>query len=101
MSRWPNIVITDETMREGMQIESVTITLDQKLQLLEALSETGLKRIVVGSFVSPKWTPQMAEIDELIRRMRPRPGVSYLALALNERGRERRRQHSPPLTVED
>jgi hydroxymethylglutaryl-CoA lyase len=98
---WPKIVITDETMREGMQIESVTITLDQKLQLLDALSETGLKRIVVGSFVSPKWTPQMAEIDLLIQRLRPRPGVTYLALALNERGRERRRHFAPPLSVED
>src|ERR1043166_6485260 len=101
MSRWPRVVLTDETMREGMQIESVTISLEQKLDLLNALSATGLQRIVVGSFVSPRWTPQVAEIDTLIQRMQPRPGITYLALALNERGRERRRQYVPPLTVDE
>jgi len=101
MTRWPRVVLTDETMREGMQIESVAISLDQKLRLLDALSATGLQRIVVGSFVSPRWTPQMAEIDTLIQRMKARPGVTYLALALNERGRERRRQYVPPLTVDE
>jgi hydroxymethylglutaryl-CoA lyase len=97
----PRVVLTDETMREGMQIESVRISLEDKLRLLEALSETGLKRIVVGSFVSPKWTPQMAQIDELIGRMAPKPGVTYLGLALNERGEERLRQYVPPLSLED
>ena len=101
MTRWPQVILTDETMREGMQIESVTIALEQKLRLLDALSMTGLKRIVVGSFVSPRWTPQMAEIDTLIQHMQPRPGVTYLALALNERGRERRRQYVPPLTIDE
>lgn len=101
MHNYPRVVITEESMREGMQIESVAITLEQKLQLLDAISETGLKRIVVGSFVSPKWTPQMAQIDTLVQRMQVKPGITYLALALNERGRERMRQYSPPLTVED
>ncbi|MBI4278142.1 MAG: citramalate synthase [Armatimonadetes bacterium] len=97
----PSVVITEEGMRDGMQIESVRISLEDKLRLLDALSEAGLRRIVVGSFVSPKWTPQMAEIDALVQRMRPRPGVTYLALALNERGRERMRAHVPPLTIDD
>jgi hydroxymethylglutaryl-CoA lyase len=101
MTSWPRVVLTDETMREGMQIESVAISLEQKLDLLNALSATGLRRIVVGSFVSPRWTPQMAQVDALIQRMQPRPGVTYLALALNERGRERRRQYVPPLTVDE
>jgi hydroxymethylglutaryl-CoA lyase len=101
MRNYPRVVITEESLREGMQIESVSITIEQKLALLDALSETGLSRIVVGSFVHPKWTPQMAEIDTLVQRMTPRPGVTYLALALNERGRERMRQYSPPLTIEE
>jgi hydroxymethylglutaryl-CoA lyase len=100
MPGYPNVIVTEEGPREGMQIEEVSITTDQKLELIDALSDTGLKRIVVGAFVSPKWTPQMADIDTLVRRLRPRPGVTYLALALNEKGRERMRQHSPPLTVE-
>jgi hydroxymethylglutaryl-CoA lyase len=69
--RYPEIVYTEEGMREGMQIEDANIPIDAKVALLDALSETGLKRIVVGSFVSPLYTPQMARIDELIRVCRP------------------------------
>jgi hydroxymethylglutaryl-CoA lyase len=43
----------------------------------------------------------MAQVDELIERMNPRPGISYLALVLNDRGRERLEAHVPPLTAED
>ena len=100
MSRWPRVVFTEEGMREGMQIEDANIPIDDKVRLLDALSETGLKRIVVGSFVSPKWTPQMARIDELVQRFHPKPGVTYTALALNQRGVERAMQYSPPLTIE-
>jgi hydroxymethylglutaryl-CoA lyase len=97
---YPNIVYTEEGMREGMQIESAKIPIDAKVALLDALSETGLKRIVVGSFVSPKYTPQMARIDELMHKFHPKPGVTYLALALNEKGIERAQEYSPPLTTE-
>ena len=61
------------------------------------LSETGLKEIAVGSFVSPRWVPQMACIDELVKGFHPKPGVSYTATALNDMGRERLRQYIPPL----
>ena len=98
---YPQVVITEESLRDGLQIESLDISIEQKLRLLDALSASGLKRIVVGSFVSPRWTPQMAEIDNLMGRLEPRLGVTYLAIALNERGRERRRRWSPPLTVEE
>jgi hydroxymethylglutaryl-CoA lyase len=95
---YPKVEIIEEGMREGMQIESAAITVDAKIALLDALSVTGLKTIVVGSFVSPKWTPQMANIDELVDRFTPRDGVTYTALALNERGRERMSQYMPPLS---
>lgn len=95
---YPAVHIVEECMREGMQIESVEITLDDKVRLLDALSETGLKSIVVGSFVSPKYTPQMAEIDELLRRFTPRPGIEYTAVALNQKGRERAAEFTPPLS---
>jgi len=68
--------------------------------LLDALSETGLQQIVVGSFVSPKWTPQMERIDEIVSKFTPKPGVTYTALALNSRGVERAKAYSPPLTIE-
>jgi hydroxymethylglutaryl-CoA lyase len=94
---YPKVVLNEECMREGMQIESVDITVEQKLGLLDALSATGLRSIVVGSFVSPKYTPQMASVDELVSRMKPADGVHYLAVALNDRGRQRAAEHMPPL----
>ena len=101
MNRWPKVVFKEEGMREGMQIEDANIPVDDKVRLLDALSETGLKRIVVGSFVSPKWTPQMARIDEIVSKFHPKPGVTYTALALNATGIERAKQYSPPLTIEE
>ena len=87
-------------MREGMQIEDAQISVDDKVELLDMLSETGLQQIVVGSFVSPKWTPQMERIDEIVTKFKPKPGVTYTALALNSRGVERAKAYSPPLTIE-
>lgn len=98
MRQYPSVQIIEEGMREGFQIESVEVPLEAKLRLLDALSATGLKRIVVGSFVSPKWTPQMAEIDKLVESMEPSEGVIYTALALNDKGRERMASHVPPLS---
>jgi hydroxymethylglutaryl-CoA lyase len=95
---YPSVTVIEEGMREGFQIESAEISVADKLRLLDALSRTGLRRIVVGSFVSPRWTPQMARIDELVERMTPTPDVVYTALALNERGRERMAAHIPPLS---
>lgn len=100
MYRWPTVNYKEEGMREGMQIEDSEISIDDKVELLDALSETGLKQIVVGSFVSPKWTPQMERIDEIATRFTPKPGVTYTALALNSRGVERAKAYSPPLTIE-
>jgi hydroxymethylglutaryl-CoA lyase len=94
---YPRVVIIEEGMREGMQIESADISVDAKIELLNALSLTGLGTIVACSFVSPKWTPQMACADELMQRFTAVPGVRYTALALNEKGRERAAQYMPPL----
>jgi hydroxymethylglutaryl-CoA lyase len=99
MGGYPRIVLTEEGMREGMQIESAEIPVADKIRLLDTLSETGLQDIVVGSFVSPKWTPQMAHIEEIVKGFHPKPGVNYHAVALNEQGVERARQFSPPLSL--
>ena len=98
--RYPAIYYKEEAMREGMQIEDAGIPIDDKVALLDALGETGLKHIVVGSFVSPRYTPQMGRMDELMEKFKPKEGVTYTALALNERGVERASAYSPPLTVE-
>ena len=74
MSSLPeSVVITDDTMREGLQIESADIPVSEKLRLLDALGETGAKVISIGSFAHPKWTPQMACIDEIAERFVPKP----------------------------
>jgi len=100
MEDWPKVIYTEEAMREGMQIEDAGIPVEDKVALLDALSETGLKRIVVGSFVSPKWTPQMERIDDIVSRFRPNPDVTYTAVIMNPRGYERAKQYVPPLTIE-
>ena len=97
---YPRVILNEEGMREGMQIESAEIGVHDKIRLIDALSDTGLKRIVVGSFVSPKYTPQMARVDEIVTGFHPRIGVTYTALLVNQRAIERAMQYSPPLTIE-
>jgi hydroxymethylglutaryl-CoA lyase len=95
---FPKVSLNDELMREGMQIESVDIPIASKIKLLNALSASGLTQIEVGSFVSPRYTPQMADIDTLVSSFTPREGVRYTALALNQKGRDRMAAHMPPLS---
>jgi hydroxymethylglutaryl-CoA lyase len=57
--------------------------------LLEALMVSGLRRIELTSFVSPKWVPQLADAEELARTARPREGVQLSALVPNGKGLER------------
>ena len=97
----PSVEIIEEGMREGMQIESAGISVAAKVELLDALSATGLRHIVVGSFVSPRWVPQMAAIEEILVKFRPNPDVIYTALALNAKGAQRRAAFVPPLAPPD
>jgi len=97
--RYPKIIYNEEVMREGMQIEDANIPVEAKAELLNALSETGLKNIVVGSFVSPKYTPQMKNIEAVLARFKPKEGVTYTAMIPNDRGVERAKAFAPPLTV--
>ena len=55
-------------LREGIQIEDANVPINDKSLLLHDISDTELKRIVIGSFVSPKWTPQMTLIHSLVKR---------------------------------
>jgi hydroxymethylglutaryl-CoA lyase len=98
MAGYPKILHTEEAMRDGLQIENAEISAAAKIRLLDALSETGLQEIAVGSFASPKWTPQMANIDEVIKGFTPKPGVRYTYSYYNERGRERALAFTPPLS---
>jgi hydroxymethylglutaryl-CoA lyase len=101
MHRWPQVVYNEEVMREGLGIEDVAIPLAAKVELLDALSETGLRRLTLGAFVSPTFVPQMAGFEDLLRAFHPKPGVTYLPYLHNAKARERAQRHSPPLTLED
>jgi len=83
------VLIEDESLRNGLQIEKRLFSVEGKLHFIRGMESCGLRRIQVGSFVHPKWVPQMANTDELLARLEPTPGVTYTALVLNERGLER------------
>jgi len=86
-----SIRIVEVGPRDGLQNEQETIPTEQKIAFVEALSQTGLKEIEAGAFVSPKWIPQLADSDEVFGKMRRVPGVLYSALVPNEKGFERAR----------
>ena len=75
--------------RDGLQNEALLVPLEQKLRFVERLVAAGLTDIEVGAFVHPRWVPQMADADELVRRLPARDGVRYWALVPNERGLDR------------
>lgn len=75
--------------RDGLQNEPEHVPTDVKVAFVEALADAGLRWIEVGSFVRPDRVPQMADTEEVFRRLRPRPEVTYLALVPNLRGLER------------
>ena len=83
------VSITEEGPREGFQFERGAIPTARKIELIDALSGTGLEQINIVSFVNPKAVPGMADADEVVRGISPRPGVRYTGLWLNERGFER------------
>jgi hydroxymethylglutaryl-CoA lyase len=80
------ITIREVGTRDGIQSLGAFIDTPHKVQLVEALAETGLRRIEATSFVNPRAVPQMADAAEVMRRVRRRTGVSYEALVPNVRG---------------
>ena len=99
MSDLPAAVhITEEGPREGFQIEKGAIPTARKIELIDALSRTGLDRIQIVSFVNPKNVPGMADAEDVVRGFTPQPGVAYTALWLNEKGFQRALQFSGRLT---
>ena len=81
-----SISVREVGTRDGIQSLGAFIDTPRKVQLLEALSDTGLLRIEATSFVNPKAVPQMADAAEVMAQVRRRPGVIYEALVPNVRG---------------
>ena len=84
-----DLVFEDQTLRDGLQNENRIFSIEEKISLFQILADAGVKRIQIGSFVHPKWVPQMADTDELIRRLLSTEDVILTALILNRRGLER------------
>jgi hydroxymethylglutaryl-CoA lyase len=80
--------IVDVGPRDGLQNEQQTIPVEVKVELVDRLTDAGLRAIEVTSFVSPKWVPQMADGAEVMARIRRRPGVVYSVLVPNMKGFE-------------
>lgn len=98
---WPTVVYSEDIVREGFGIADPAIPLSARVELIEALSATGLKRLSLGAFVSPRYVPQMACFEELLRSFTPTPGVSYTTFTHTPKAREIAARFSPPLTLED
>lgn len=75
--------------RDGLQNEKKLLSTEEKTELIEAVADAGFPVIEVGSFVHPKAVPQMADTDEVFRRLRRKEGVQYRALIANLKGVER------------
>ena len=87
---WPDKVTFCEVgLRDGLQNEKTIPSVEQKLELLNAVVDSGVKIIEVGAFVHPKAVPQMADTDALCRAMKKVDGVEYRALVPNIKGVQR------------
>jgi hydroxymethylglutaryl-CoA lyase len=83
------VFINDVAVRDGFQSEPQFVPTEQKIALIDRLSETGLAKIEVTSFVSPKAIPNLRDAHEVMLGIKRAPGVVYAALVPNERGCER------------
>lgn len=83
------VIIEEQGLRDGIQNLPQAISLEKKLEYIDALVDAGVKRIQIASFVHPKLVPQMADSDELCRRVEKKEGVLYSGLVLNLRGVQR------------
>lgn len=82
------VKIVEVAPRDGLQAEKVTVPVTSRIQFINLLSEAGLKAIEVGSFVSPKWVPQMGESDKVYQGITKKEGINYSVLVPNLKGYE-------------
>src|SRR5436853_7658104 len=80
------IYVNDVAVRDGFQIEKACVPTATKVELINQLARTGLHKIEVTSFVSPKAVPALADANEVLAGIDRVPGVMYVALVPNIRG---------------
>jgi hydroxymethylglutaryl-CoA lyase len=81
-----NVTMVEVGPRDGLQNEPSSVPTAVKVELIERLAAAGLKVIEVGSFVSAKWVPQMADTGDVLARIARKNGVRYAVLTPNKRG---------------
>ncbi len=81
--------IHEVVARDGLQIEPQFVPTEQKIELIDALSDTGLAKIEVTSFVSPKAVPNLRDAETVMANIKRKPSVKYVALIANLKGAER------------
>ena len=84
-----HVEIFEEGPREGFQIEKGPIGTARKIELIDALSGTGVSTMQIVSFVNPRLVPGMADAEQVVAGITPAEGVSYRGLWLNSQGFER------------
>jgi hydroxymethylglutaryl-CoA lyase len=82
------VKIVEVGVRDGLQNEATLVSTQAKVELIERLAEAGLTAIEAGSFVSPKWVPQMADTAEVLQRLHRKVGIAYPVLVPNMKGLE-------------
>ncbi|MDD9876922.1 MAG: hydroxymethylglutaryl-CoA lyase [Magnetovibrio sp.] len=82
------VKIVEMGPRDGLQNEAETVPCGVKVELIDRLTATGLQFIEAGSFVSPKWVPQMADSADVMAGIARKPGVVYSVLTPNMKGFE-------------
>ena len=83
------VTIKEVGPRDGLQNEKQSISTEEKVAWINTLSETGLSYIEVSSFVHPKWIPQLADAEAVLKNIQRKQGVTYAALVPNLRGLDR------------
>lgn len=83
------VTVVEVGPRDGLQNEKTLLSADTKVELIHRLASSGMPVIEAGSFVSPKWVPQMADTELVMRSLRPEPGTRYPVLVPNMTGFER------------
>jgi hydroxymethylglutaryl-CoA lyase len=82
------VTVLEVGPRDGLQNERVRLSTDEKVDFVSRLVKAGFRHIEVGSFVHPKWIPQMADTAEVLRRLPKRDDVAYWTLVPNRHGFE-------------
>ncbi len=82
------VKIVEVSPRDGLQNEKLFVPTDVKVELVNRLADAGFPNVEATSFVSPKWTPQMADAAEVMARIHRRPGTLYSVLTPNMKGFE-------------